>query len=540
MRYFRHTLHSSWIGFQDPHSGIDHFEVCIGTSIDTCDIAKPLNVQLTASFTKTSLNMSAGVSYFVSITACNKVNLCIKRSSPRFSVDDTAPVLIEKPHVSSIHQIYSNSLQIISDPSFIKVFWKYHDNESPITKTILSIQSNIDSHISVEDTIISNEGEYSIHLSQKNMLRQGDIYSVKITSCNAASICKTAMSNEFLVDTTPPQIGGFRSPMDYEIEKDTTTLNLNLCWYGFVDIESDIISYYVSVGYAYSETQLVDSYKITPNTTNTLQQKQIITNISSSIQDNLVLTIWAENHAGLFTTEAKVTVDILPVNSDRSKGYFHIQKHSCQTYFCEDGCRCDCTCGVHGRKCMAENNVCTNDSRQIRPNVSVDVFMKTDTNKHDAIGSSKCLGAFWKYNSTVKIIRFEYSFGIKDGKIGHGVYNLSYGSIWNDVGKKNKAFHCMSVKQLEHNSQYVAYVRAWTSLYEYAIFQSSAVIVDHTPPFINKKHVVLDSLKSCGNDVDYVTLNDTVIACWHGVFSDDESRIEKFMVSLGTLPSGMC
>jgi hypothetical protein len=43
---------------------------------------------------------------------------------------------------------------------------------------------------------------------------------------------------------------------------------------------------------------------------------------------------------------------------------------------------------------------------------------------------------------------------------------------------------------------------------------------------------------SCDEDVDYLVSGKSISACWDGVFSDDESGITKFMVSLGTSPSG--
>ncbi|XP_052063158.1 uncharacterized protein LOC127702892 [Mytilus californianus] len=230
-----------------------------------------------------TIHFLQGIRYFTTVETCNGAGLCSTATSNGVIIDNSLPV---------------PGLVIVGSP---EKHSRYISDKHTIHSSWIGFQ---DPHSSIDHFNVCI-GEYSIHLSQKNLLRQGDIYTVKITSCNAASICITTMSNEFLVDTTPPQIGGFRSPMEYVIEKDTETLNLNLCWYGFVDVESDIMSYYVTVGHTYSESQLVDSYKITPNTTNALQQEQIITNISSSMPENLVLTIWAENNAELLTAEAK-------------------------------------------------------------------------------------------------------------------------------------------------------------------------------------------------------------------------------------------
>jgi hypothetical protein len=41
---------------------------------------------------------------------------------------------------------------------------------------------------------------------------------VQVTACNAASLCKTALSDEILIDYTPPQLGGFMPPLQYEVQ----------------------------------------------------------------------------------------------------------------------------------------------------------------------------------------------------------------------------------------------------------------------------------------------------------------------------------
>lgn len=335
-------------------------------------------------------------------------------------------------------------------------------------------------------------------------------------------------------------MGGFRSPLEYEITNITNKLYLNLSWYGFFDVETEIRAYYISVGYTYSETQIVDGYKIIPVTITDFQQAQIVANMSDSIMDYFVLTIWAENNAGIMTSQAKVTTDILPNNYDQSKGNLLIQMHSCANYFCEDDCRCDCTCGVVGRKCLSDNrNTCKNLTSRITPLITVNVSVKTNDPELNVIGSSQCLGSYWEYDSNKPVIRFEYSFGIKGEAIGLGVFNSSHENVWYDIGRRTWAFHCLLKTQLIHKTVYVAYVKAWPTLDEYAIFESDPVIVDHTPPAIHKKHFVTDFLLSCNQDVDFITSKDSISACWMGVFSEDESYIKSIMVSLGTSRNGM-
>ena len=484
--------------------------------------------------------MTAGVPMFVTVRACNKVNICTQRSSPSFIIDDTPPYLVTKPHIESLYQAISARRQIILDPSFFKVLWEFKDDESPIIRTSITVHSKNDSHVPITEMILSNENQVTVHLSKSDILRQGDAYKVRVAACNAASLCKTALSDEILIDYTPPQLGGFTSPLQYEVQNGgQKQLLLNLTWYGFVDSESDIRSYYVTVGYAYSGSELIDSYQIVPSTTsaNNPQRTQVSVNVPKSLPDTLVLTIWADNNAGLNTTGAKVTTTVLNTNKDRLKGDLIIQKHSCTSDFCNN----DCTCAAIGKQCKVVGNTnCIDITGQSKGGVIVNVTLNTDNKIKKIIGSSKCLGSDWFYsNQDSKVLRFEYSFGIRGEKVGQGVFNLSIANPWHDVEQRTQAFYCLSKGyQLQHNTQYVGYVRAWVSFTEYVIFESPAVIVDHSPPDIHKKQFVIDTGPSCDEDVDYLVSGKSISACWDGVFSDDESGITKFMVSLGTSPSG--
>ena len=443
--YCSKSLHASWIGYEDLHTGIDGFQACVGTSLGGCDVMERWNISLSSSFIRSNLNMTVGVHMFVTVRACNKVNICTQRSSPSFIIDDTPPSLVTKPYIKCLHQDISAGRQIISDPSFFKVLWEFKDDESPIIRTSITIYSKLDSHVPIQEMILSNENQVVVHLSKSDILRQGDVYKVRVTACNAASLCKTALSDEILIDYTPPQLGGFMPPLQYEVQNGgQKQLLLNLTWYGFGDSESDIRSYYVTVGYTYSGSELIDSYQIVPNTTsaNNAQQTQVSVNVPKSLPDTLVLAICAENKAGLNTTGAKATTTVLNTNKDRLKGDLIIQKHSCKSDFCNN----DCTCAVIEKQCKVDGNTnCTDITCQSKGGVIVNVTLNTDNKIKKIIVSSKCIGSDWSYsNQDSEVLRFEYSFGIRGEKVGQGVFNLSIENPWHDVGQRTHGFYCLS------------------------------------------------------------------------------------------------
>ncbi|XP_063447914.1 uncharacterized protein LOC134727462 [Mytilus trossulus] len=530
------SLHATWIGFEDPQSGIDHFEVCIGTVPLLCDIMNRWNVSLSSAFVKSQLELINDVPMFVTVRACNKVKLCVKRSSPSFIIDDTPPVLITRPFIESVNVYTSDFRQIISDPSFFKILWRFEDDRSPIVRTTITISSMLDSHIPISDTVISNENVFTVKLVTDNQLRLGDIYVIKVTACNAALLCSTAHSDEVLLDYSPPQIGGFMPPLSWEVIHGASNfIRFDLSWYGFSDVESKIKTYYISIGYDYSGVDIVGAYKVKPphQDEGRMQHTTININTTTNLPEKLVFTIWADNYAGLSSSQSKITTDVVSFNRNYTQGNLAIQKHSCVAEYCNN----DCTCAVIGQKCKTNSQpkcfikTDNNGTSSIRVRI---IVQNTNTS---IVGSSSCLRSEWTDHLNETIWRFEYTFGIQNEKPGSGIFDLANENPWRDVGKETQAIHCLSPKhQLEHKTNYVAYVRAWYSFTLYKIFQSEPVLVDHTSPDIHKRYFVIDSISNCEEDVDYILSTDLVLSCWDGVFYDDESGIGSFMVSVGTSP----
>lgn len=222
---------------------------------------------------KTLLNMTVGVNHFVTVTACNKVEMCTSRSSDVFYIDNTAPFEVSKPYINNLHMVNFKNITIISDPSFVKVVWKFKDQESPIVRTSISLTSKFGSHIPIKDVVLPGINKYAFRLSRNESLRQGDLYIIKITACNAASLCSTSYSAAFLVDSSPPQVGGFKPPMHYESTSDVTTLLIS--WYGFVDVQTEISAYFLSIGTSYSTTNILENQFVQPNITDNIQTLKI-------------------------------------------------------------------------------------------------------------------------------------------------------------------------------------------------------------------------------------------------------------------------
>ncbi|WAR13864.1 hypothetical protein MAR_003969 [Mya arenaria] len=195
-----------------------------------------------------------------------------------------------------------------------------------------------------------------------------------VSACNAAGLCSTCQTNELLIDASPPHTGGFMQPMSWKnyITANKTMVNVTLSWYGFTDEESEIKMYYITVSRSYSGEDMSegklsviptdDGKEITASFT---LNNEIITN------EKIVLTILAENYAGLNSTAAKVTVVAVQTGNFKSlseaQGYFEIEKHSCDVHYCDGSC----TCAVFGRPCLSDEIPECSSKADIKTNVNI-------------------------------------------------------------------------------------------------------------------------------------------------------------------------
>ncbi|CAC5398108.1 unnamed protein product [Mytilus coruscus] len=187
-----------------------------------------------------------------------------------------------------------------------------------------------------KDTVISNENAFNVKLVKDDQLRLGDIYIVKLTACNAALLCNTAYNEEVLLDYSPPHIGGFMPPLNWEVIPGTTnSIIFHLTWYRFSDVESEIRSYFISKVCDYTRADIIGAYQVKPDQQDPgdMQHTTINIDTTNKLPEKLVFIICAENHAGLLSSRSKITTDV---------------KHSCVAEYCNN----DCTCG---QKCKADS-----------------------------------------------------------------------------------------------------------------------------------------------------------------------------------------
>ena len=477
------------------------------------------------------------------VKAFNNAGLDVKQKSERFRIDTTPPLVLLKPSISSLEESKTSNRQW--DKSLIRVSWKFVDEESSIMKHIVSLRTHQNGHTPMEDVVLGNTDTFLINLEGDHWLDDGSTYFVIITCCNVAGLCSSSQSETLQIDSSPPHMGGFAYPMSWKNYRDylnESKSNISLSWYGFVDQDSSVNKYFITVSKNFSGDELSNGIAIIDADVSVHKQTSNIT-LNQHISDNsyLIVSIWAQNNAGLNSSIFRATVfPLLSGRKQNQSGELDFEKHSCKIHSCNQ----DCTCSAVGKVCTFTKmtdcvNVNESDIGPIRyPNVSV--YSGTENNPVKVSASSACLSGFWKVDSPNErsILRFEWSMGVYGQAPGDGIFSAAE-KQWHDVGKRTRVVYCLPARSsLIHGMKYSLYVKAWYSPFEQFIFTSEPITIDLTPPQKAKGKLILDSNSNCDVDYDVINWMDTLTFCWEGAFRETHSQLSYFEVSLGTSVNG--
>ena len=121
-----------------------------------CDVVNRFNALLHSNIIKSNLSLPIKTELFATVWAFNKVGLNASDSSNGFFIDESAPILKQKPKFN-INETSTKGNTAQWDRSLLKLEWKYIDQESPITSHKLSFLTHHDGHIPVENIFIGSE-----------------------------------------------------------------------------------------------------------------------------------------------------------------------------------------------------------------------------------------------------------------------------------------------------------------------------------------------------------------------------------------------
>lgn len=373
-------------------------------------------------------------------------------------------------------------------------------------------------------------------------MANGDSYRAVVAACNGADLCATARSDLLLIDSTPPEVGTFESPLLWTRQNSSSATAVTVTWTSFADPESGIVAYYIAAGRDYDSEELSGGLvKTLHDNSTTLSQQQVL-EVDEDLQagDVVFLSIVAENHVGLRSPVHRKAFEVYLESADALSGTLVLVRHSCNASYCTK----ECTCAATGKVCKAAMPPCQ-DLSPADPTVSgicVIPHIGLPTAPQSLTTSAKCLEGHWHLadpSSLPRVLRFEWSFSLANESAGEGVFDATTEKPWHDAGLNMTAVYCLPGRRMLQSSDgYVLHVRAWISRDSRVTFVSEPVVVDHSPPQRRRGRVVMDSDASCRADLDYVTNQPRVTACWKDVFQDAESAVWKYEVWVGTSPFG--
>ena len=94
---FRTSIAAHWFGFHDPHSGLHHFEWCVGTTVGDCDVIEYETIHKSTIVSKAGVSLPTGTPLFMTVMMFNNVNMNSTRTSNAFIVDETPPEFTTAP-----------------------------------------------------------------------------------------------------------------------------------------------------------------------------------------------------------------------------------------------------------------------------------------------------------------------------------------------------------------------------------------------------------------------------------------------------------
>ncbi|XP_033637440.1 uncharacterized protein LOC117298344 isoform X1 [Asterias rubens] len=317
----RKTISAFWEGFHDPHSALMGYSWKAGTCKGCTDIIPEQNIGMDTECTADNLNLVPGLTYYVTVTACNAADLCTSVTSDGVLIDDSPPlvgrVFDGSPGAGDI-SFQSSRRQLSAH------WWGFHDPHSSLSHYEWRAGTTPGSADILSSTRIELSQSALMFLSESDqMLDNTDIY-ITVRAYNGLGMWSEATSNGFRVDSSPPRV--IQEPTIDGTFGVAVTNTQVLCdvirfvW-KFDDPESGIKEQYVSVSTHHNGDFNIPALKVAGS-----EVDHTFTNLTLHDGSHYFITVVACNHAGL-CTEAK-SAEFLVDRSSPNVGTFAVRTGS--------------------------------------------------------------------------------------------------------------------------------------------------------------------------------------------------------------------
>nr|XP_034332757.1 uncharacterized protein LOC105327902 isoform X2 [Crassostrea gigas] len=247
-------MYVSWDSFEDveefqtsPHtSGIQNYELGIGTSIGGNDVVAFFDVGVVNHKAISGLTLHSGHSYYATVKAVDFANRSTLQTSAPVTVDTSPPIKSDNP-------IFIQGRHITST-SEIEACWKnvFRDPESEIDFFMWSVGSQ-PGHSDIMEFIKESSECGTNNENRRLNINEGHAYFINVQAHNKAHLMTIATSWAYIVDFSPPLQGHVLDVLpsadkNIDIDYQTDMSRLRVVWSGFHDPHSVIKEYSVRMG----------------------------------------------------------------------------------------------------------------------------------------------------------------------------------------------------------------------------------------------------------------------------------------------------
>ncbi|XP_071798435.1 uncharacterized protein [Asterias amurensis] len=313
----RKTISASWEGFHDPHSTIVGYSWTTGTCKGCSDVIPEQRIGMDTECQADNLNLVPGLTYYVTVTACNAADLCTSVTSDGILIDDSPPL---------VGRVYDGSpgggdISFQSSRRQLSAhWWGFHDPHSSLSHYEWRAGTTPGSADILSSTRIELSQSALMFLSESDqMLDNTDIY-ITVRAYNGLGRWSESTSNGFRVDSSRPQV--IQEPtidgtVGIAVRNTQVFCDVIRFAWKFDDPESGIKEQYVSVSTHHNGDVNIPAQRIAGS-----EVDHTFTNLTLHEGSHYVISVVACNQAGL-CTEAK-TAEFLVDGSSPTIGTFAV------------------------------------------------------------------------------------------------------------------------------------------------------------------------------------------------------------------------
>ena len=294
------TFAMTWTGSDDA-SGIDHYDVAVGTTPGAVDIVNWTDVGLDINVTIPQLSLTEGTMYYGTVRAYDVAgNLSVPLSGDGLTIDLTPP------NLGTIIDGTTEDMTFTGSPNSLTTTWNgFSDNLSGIQFYEYAIGTSVGgdnihpwTNANLENTVTTGD----------LTLVDGTVYYQSVRATDVVGyVSESVTTNGIMADLTPPVIGWVIDGTDEDIDWTNSPNTLSMTWSGFSDQFSGIQYYEYAIGTTNGEADIVDWISINLDTTVTVE--------SLNLEHNVMYfgSVRATDHVGNISAVSSsngITVDL--------------------------------------------------------------------------------------------------------------------------------------------------------------------------------------------------------------------------------------